>query len=308
MLALGFTAGAQTAGLLPPPAFTQADLGSRIIPIAPETGYTANLPVLQRAATAGGHLDPAFDADGVVRRVPMVKRYGDGYYAAFSLATAAVAVEAKRIRPVFDANGDLEALDAGGLRVPVAHDGTALVPYRGAPGSYRAFAAADILHGQVRAGRVRGRDRAGRHEREGPAGPALDAAGAGLPRRRDPREPRVGHAGRRHAQRARAARARSSALVVLVAGLVAIFALPWRRPLASVAGIVALAAAVVGVALYFWFRQNAVVAVAPALVMLALLLVWNLIAGFLRERTRDARARRPVRRVRAARARRADAR
>ena len=84
VLAFGFTAGEAVRG---PPAAAGVHAGrSRrraSIPIAPETGYTANLPVLQRAATAGGHLDPTFDADGVVRRVPMVKRYGDGYYAAF---------------------------------------------------------------------------------------------------------------------------------------------------------------------------------------------------------------------------------
>ena len=52
----------------------------------------------------------------------------------------------------------------------------------------------------------------------------------------------------------RPARRETSALVVLVAGLIAVFALPWRRPVASVVGIAAIAAAVVGVALFFWFR------------------------------------------------------
>ena len=80
-----------------------------------------------------------------------------------------------------------------------------------------------------------------------------------------------------------------AALMVLVAGLVAVFALPWRRPVAGIAGIVVLAAAVVGVASYFWTRHNAVVGVAPALAMLSLLLIWNLLSGFLRE-ARETRA------------------
>ena len=288
VLAFGFTASAQVAGALPPPAFTASDLGTSPIPIAPERGYTANLPLLQRAASAGGHLDPTFDADGVVRRVPMVKRYGDGFYPALSLATVALAVEAKRIRPVFDANGDLEALDAGGLRVPVAHDGTALVPYRGPPGSYRAFAASDILDGRVApdafAGAIVlvGTSAKGLQDlRSTPLAPDFPGVEihASLVSGMLDGDLRSIPAGARE----------TAALIALIAGLIAVFALPWRRPVAGVLGIAALAAAVVGVAVWFWFRQNAVVAVAPALAMLALLLVGNLVFGFLRER-RETRA------------------
>ncbi|MBK6393349.1 MAG: adenylate/guanylate cyclase domain-containing protein [Betaproteobacteria bacterium] len=288
VLGFGFTASAQASGMLPAPAFTQADLAGRTIPIAPETGYTANLPALQRAATAGGHLDPAFDADGLVRRVPMVKRYRDGYHPALALATVAAAVEAKSIRPRFDANGDLEAIDAGGLVVPVAHDGTALVPFRGPPGAYRSFSAADILDGRIApdafAGAIVlvGTSAKGLQDlRSTPLAPDFPGVEihAGLVSGMLEGDMMSVPAGAREI----------AALIVLVAGLVAVFALPWRRPVAGIAGIVVLAAAVVGVASYFWTRQNAVVGVAPALVMLSLLLIWNLLSGFLRE-ARETRA------------------
>ncbi|HVJ74024.1 MAG TPA: adenylate/guanylate cyclase domain-containing protein [Casimicrobiaceae bacterium] len=288
VLAYGFTASSQAVGRLPAPAFTLADLDGRTIPIAPENGYTGNLPALQLAASAGGHLDPAFDADGVVRRVPMVKRYGDGYYPALSLATVALAVEAKRIRPVFDANGDLEALDAGGLAVPVARDGTALVPFRGPPGTYRAFAAADILDGRVApdafAGAIVlvGTSAKGLQDlRSTPLAPDFPGVEihASLVSGMLNGEMRSVPAGARE----------TAALVVVVVGLVAVFGLPWRRPVASVLGIAALAGLVVAIAMYFWWRQNAVVTVAPALAMLAVLLLATLLAGFLREarETRD---------------------
>jgi len=288
VLAFGFTSGAQASGMLPAPAFTQAGLAGRTIPIAPEAGYTANLEVLQRAAASGGHLDPVFDADGVVRRVPMVKRYRDGYYPALSLATVALAVEAKAIRPVFDANGDLEAIDAGGLTVPVARDGTALVPYRGPPGAYRSFSAADVLDGRVApdafAGAIVlvGTSAKGLQDLRStplaPDFPGVEIHASLLSGMLDGDMMSV-PAGAREI----------GVLIVLVAGLVAVFALPWRRPLAGVAGIVALAAAVVGATSYFWLRQHAVVAVAPALAMLSLLLIWNLLSGFLRE-ARETRA------------------
>jgi len=281
VFAFGFTAARQSSGELPAPAFTEADLGGRVIPIVPESGFTSNLPLLQRAASAAGHLDPTFDADGVIRRVPMLKRYLGGYYPSLSLAAASTAVESKRLRPLFDANGDLEAIDAGGLRVPVARDGTALVPYRG-PGVYRAYAAADILDGRLPADAFAGAivfvgtSAKGLLDlRSTPLGPEFPGVmiHASLVSGMLDGDMRNVPAGARE----------TSALVVLLAGLIAVFALPWRRPVASVLGIAAIAAAVVGVALFFWFRLNAVIAIAPALAMLALLLVSNLISGFLRE-------------------------
>jgi adenylate cyclase len=218
----------------------------------------------------------------------MVKRYRDGYHPALALATVAVAVEAKTIRPRFDANGDLEAIDAGGLVVPVAHDGTALVPFRGPPGAYRSFSAADILDGRIApdafAGAIVlvGTSAKGLQDlRSTPLAPDFPGVEihAGLVSGMLEGDMMSVPAGAREI----------AALMVLVAGLVAVFALPWRRPVAGIAGIVVLAAAVVGVASYFWTRQNAVVGVAPALVMLSLLLIWNLLSGFLRE-ARETRA------------------
>ena len=149
VLGYGFNDTAQQTGALPAPAFTVADLHDHVIPLAQERGYTANYPTLAHAAAGSGHIDPAFDVDNVVRRVPMVKRYGDGFYAALSLELAAVAVEARSIRPVFDANGDLSALDAGGLVVPVSGDGLALIPYRGASRTYHYESATDVLAGSA---------------------------------------------------------------------------------------------------------------------------------------------------------------
>ena len=282
VLACAFTADPRTTGVLPPPAFTESSLAGRRIPIAPEPGYTGNLAALQRSAAAAGHLDPAFDADGVVRRVPMLKRHGDGYYPALSLAIAALAVDAKAILPVFDDQGDLVALDAGGLAVPVSRDGLALVPYRAAPGSHRAYSAADVLEERVAADAFPG------------AIVLVGASAKGLADLRStplaPDLPGVEiHASLvtgmlDGALRSVPAGAREiEALILAGAGLIAVFAIPWRRPLAGMAAVVLLAAIVVGANLGFWFGQNAVVPLAPTLALLAVLAVWNLFAGFVRQ-------------------------
>lgn len=287
VLAIGFIGSPLSTGVLPPPAFSLASIAPHAIPIAPEAGYTGNLPEFARAAASAGHLDPWFDRDGVVRRVPMVKRHGDAFYPALSLAAAALAVDAKHIRPVFDANGDLEALDAGGLVVPVSREGLALVPYRGPAGSYRSYAAADILDGRVApdafAGAIVlvGTSAKGLQDlRSTPLAPDFPGVEihANLVSGMLDGELKNVPAGARELE----------AMLLVVAGLAGIFLVPWRRPLAGVVAMVAIAAAIVAMNLWLWVRHGAVVPLAPVLAMLAALVVLNLVGGFLRE-ARQAR-------------------
>ena len=114
-------------------------------------GYTANLPELQRAAAAGGHLDPAFDPDGVVRRVPMVKRYARRLLpGARRSRRGASRSRRRRSARCSTRTATSTRSTRAGSRVPVARDGTALVPYRGPAGHVpRRIAAADILDGRV---------------------------------------------------------------------------------------------------------------------------------------------------------------
>ena len=70
---------------------------------------------------------------------------------------------------------------------------------------------------------------------------------------------------------------------MLVAGLIVVFAVPWRRPVLSTLGIVAVALVVVAINMGFWYRAQSVVPLATTLLMLLSLLLWNLAGGFLRE-------------------------
>ena len=282
VLAFTFTVQKQAAGLLPAPSFTQAMLGSREIPIVPEVGYTANQGELQRAATSAGHIDPVYDSDGVVRRVPLLKRYENGYYPALALALAQVVVEAKAVTPQFDTNNDLDSLDLGGLKIPVAKDGTALVPYRGRQKTFRYYSAAAILAREIPADAFTGAIvlvgttskglQDARSTPEAPDFPGVEIHAnllAGI-LNGDMRSVPAGTA-------------EVEALLMLVAGLIVVFAVPWRRPVLSVIGILAVAFAVVAVNMGFWFRAQSVVPLAATLLMLLALLMWNLASGFLRE-------------------------
>ena len=281
VLALAFPLEAETRGTLPPPVFTEADLAGRIIPIVPEHGFVTSLPELADAAAAGGHVDPVFDADNQVRRVPMVKRYGAGYYPALSLAMVQTVVEAKRVVPHFDGAGALDALDVGGLKVPVDEYGTALIPFRGKSKTFRFIPAADVLEGRAPA------DFAGAIALVGTSAKGLKDL------RPTPLDPDFAGveihanliAGMLNGDiKSVPARANAiEAIVMLAAGLLALFALPYRRPLLNALGVVVIAALVTALNLALWIRGGSVIPLATTLFMLGVLFAWNMLAGFLRE-------------------------
>ncbi|MEP7262075.1 MAG: adenylate/guanylate cyclase domain-containing protein, partial [Usitatibacter sp.] len=155
---LGFFLGGKTdkAGVLPPATFQEKSLSSSGWEFMHNlaTGYSGNIEMLQKAATAAGHLYPSLDFDGVTRRVPIFMKYGDGYYEALSFAmvrTYLGNVPAKiQVRPPAVKNlATIPWVDIGNLRIPMDERMSALVPYRGASGVYRYVSATDVIRGEL---------------------------------------------------------------------------------------------------------------------------------------------------------------
>jgi len=166
---LGFNLSNETdaiaKGALPKPVFTAAELGARRLDVTHWRAYGGNLLQLQQAAPAAGFLNPALDADGLVRSVPLIAQVGDDFYASLALASARMALGAKRMKPIFlqqDAvmssrqlrnYGALEsiALDTKPrpLFIPVERQLTTLVTFRGIGGihggAFRYVSAVDVL-------------------------------------------------------------------------------------------------------------------------------------------------------------------
>ncbi|RJF99217.1 CHASE2 domain-containing protein [Noviherbaspirillum saxi] len=161
---------AVSKGLLPPPVFTAQHLKGREIESPTYIAYSGNLEVLQRAAKAGGFMNPTPDSDGTIRRLPLLARVGDNYYESLALATARVGLGASVIRPVFFSGMDTLFSDDisqqyGALKairmnskpqttfVPLERNLTALVNFRGPGGpqggQYRYVSAVDVLRGTV---------------------------------------------------------------------------------------------------------------------------------------------------------------
>ena len=281
ILGFGFTYEAQQIGALPPPLFGSQDIGGGIIPIQAAVGYTAAIAELAQAAAGSGHVDPFFDADNVVRRVPMVELYRNAYYPALSLAIAQVVLEAKRVTPHFDSDQRLDGFDIGGLALPTAADGTALIPFRGNPKTFRYYSAADVLAGTAPA------DFAGAIALVGttakglqdlrPTPLAADFPGVEI------------HASLLSGmlnQDLKSVPANANAieaLMMLLTGMVVLFVIPYRDPVFNALGVVTVMGLVAAANLLLWIKLNEVVPVAATLLMLAVLFGWNMLAGFMRE-------------------------
>lgn len=174
---LGYNVASGIAkGVLPQPAFTVADLNGRALDAYNADGYEANIARLQAAARGAGIFTVVTDPDGMVRSSSLLQRVKDGYYPSLALATAAVYLEARAIKPLFgDTVDSLSAsqLEAGGvdaigirladrwLRIPAGEGLVATVQFRGPGGphggAFRYVSAADVLAGRLPPGLLDGR-------------------------------------------------------------------------------------------------------------------------------------------------------
>jgi adenylate cyclase len=155
--------------MLPAPALTVSDLDGGKLDATNWKAYSGNLAQLQRAARAGGFFNPLPDADGVIRRVPLLAQYGDGYYESLALATTRVALEAARVLPVFPKAdginseqylrqyGTLDAIVLNtaprALKIPVEQYLTALIQFHGPGGPnggrFSYVSAVDVVKGRL---------------------------------------------------------------------------------------------------------------------------------------------------------------
>ncbi|HEX5337728.1 MAG TPA: adenylate/guanylate cyclase domain-containing protein [Gallionella sp.] len=154
------------SGLLPEPVFAKGAFGGHPVAFTVWNGYGANLPELQKAAAGAGHFNPLVDADGEVRRVPMLAEYNGAYYESLSLAMVRTLLGHPAIEPGFADGGSddyagLEWLDlatsGGKLRIPLDQNAATFVPYRGKEGSFRYISVADVLHDRVEPAQLKGK-------------------------------------------------------------------------------------------------------------------------------------------------------
>lgn len=148
----------RVSGALPDPVFAPGAFKDRPIGFTQWDGYGGNLPELQKNAMSAGHFNPLVDADGVVRRVPMIVEYNGAYYESLSLAMVRALLDPAKLTPGFAGSSNagyagLEWLDLqtaqGRFNIPVDQEVSTLVPYRGGRGSFRYIPVTDVLYDRI---------------------------------------------------------------------------------------------------------------------------------------------------------------
>ncbi len=168
-VAMSSRSAESNSGVLPAPVLSAGTFQGRQTALTHWTSFGGNLPQLQRNAAAAGHIVPLFDADRVVRRVPLLVEYGDQYYEALSLAMVRTYLGFPQVVPGYPDGdwlptrryGAMEWLDLpvkdGTLRIPVDRNAAALIPFRGPLGGFTYLSAVDVLTERVSPEQLKGR-------------------------------------------------------------------------------------------------------------------------------------------------------
>jgi adenylate cyclase len=115
------------------------------------TGVVCNLPMLAEAAGASGFMNAAPDADGILRRVPLLIELDGQIYPSLALA-AVMATTGSRDLVLRIANVNAAALVVGQRVVPLDGRASALVRYRGKKQTFPYLSAADVMSDRITPG------------------------------------------------------------------------------------------------------------------------------------------------------------
>ena len=118
-------------------------------------GVICNLPVLAKAAGSSGFFNVTPDADGVVRRVPMVIRHDGRYYPSLALA---VYLRARGGETVLEVGPEgTESIRIRGKAIPLDRRANILVNYRGGRRTFPHIPARAVLDGSTDPASIRGK-------------------------------------------------------------------------------------------------------------------------------------------------------
>ncbi len=275
----------EAVGQLPQPLanIDSTVLQNSLIPLM--SSYSANLPRLQQATRYGGFINADPDEDGILRRSPLVKRYGDKLYASLGMEAvrAMFANEAIKINtvPLGDSLA-VESVRVGGYDIPTDAEGRIIIPYRGPSPSFPYVSATDVLHGAVPELTLENTIvfvgttasalmdlRSTPMQAVYPGVEVHASIASGILDHRFPSHPAWAEA--------------ADFLGLLILGLALSLLLPMLSPLRGVLLSVALAVAIITGNAWLWRAQGLVMNVATPVILLFMLTLLNMAYGFLSE-------------------------
>jgi len=138
-------------GTLPDPIKIKTTLPENLAVLTLQ-GYTSNLQKLQNNAFSGGFFTVFPDADGIIRRAPLILRYGDEIYPSLALETVRTYyvvdnIEIKTER--FDNLDIIEHIGLGNYNIPTDAYARINVPYFGGPKTFQYIPATDVINNKT---------------------------------------------------------------------------------------------------------------------------------------------------------------
>jgi serine phosphatase RsbU (regulator of sigma subunit)/CHASE2 domain-containing sensor protein len=119
-------------------------------------GIVAPLPVFAKVIRRSGFVNVRPDDDGIIRRIPLLMRFGDRIYPSLALAAVMQAVNAQKVFLKVSSLGT-ESLRVNNTFIPVDVFGNLLIRYRGKRKSFEYISAADLLNDRIDTKRIAGR-------------------------------------------------------------------------------------------------------------------------------------------------------
>lgn len=248
-------------------------------------GHLGNLAPLQEAAAGGGFFSIRPDADGILRRYPLIRGHAGAIYPSLALAMARLYLLAEQVEVATAPIGGVphvDHLELTGLRLPADGEGAVLVPYPGGPGSFPYISAAAVLAGERAPQRLAGKlvlvgsTAKGQHDvRATPVAsvyPGVEVHASvlrGILSERFPLSPSWAEG--------------ASFSLMLAVGLLLAAGLPWLRPLALTAVTLGLAGALTAANVVLWSQHHWVLPLAIPLLMVLALGAANMAYGYLVE-------------------------
>ena len=119
------------------------------------TGVLTSLPLLTAAAPPAGFTNVGSDADGILRRVPLLIQSPHGVFPSLAFAALLQTTDDPRVKLVIKP-GDATVY-WNGREIPLDGQGNLLLAFRGSRESYRYVSAAEVLAGDLPEGALQGR-------------------------------------------------------------------------------------------------------------------------------------------------------
>lgn len=120
------------------------------------SGVVCNRQLFSDAVAYSGFLNATPDADGVLRRIPMLIQFGDKLYPSLSLAMLLQHDKSRQISILARENGSFD-LVAGETSISVDSQGRLIVPFSRRASATPRVSARDILKGNVSANQIKGK-------------------------------------------------------------------------------------------------------------------------------------------------------